>query len=109
MEPNTRFKGRISLFSLATITIAAILFTLFVMNHEHIEAGAQALFLFALIFFGPVSLFFLIVLNSGWPIAIQAVLLLINKHNAPDSSRHLLAIKVLRQFERSLLVFVGAL
>jgi hypothetical protein len=46
------------------------------MNHEHIEAGAQALFLFALIFFGPVSLFFLVVLNSGWPIAIQAVLLL---------------------------------
>src|SRR5437867_2972986 len=76
IEPNTRFKTCISLFSLAAITIAAILLTLFVMKHEHVEAGTQALFLFALILFGPVSLFFLVVLNSGWPIAIQAVLLL---------------------------------
>ena len=76
MEPNTRFKTCISLFSLAAITIAAILLTLFVMKHEHVEAGVQALFLFALIFFGPVSIFFLVVVNSGWPIVIQAVFLL---------------------------------
>jgi hypothetical protein len=72
MEPNTRFKARISLFSLAAITIAAILLTLFVLEHERIEAGAQALLLFALIFFGPVSLLPMVVLSSGWPIAIQA-------------------------------------
>ncbi len=46
------------------------------MKHEHVEAGVQALFLFALIFFGPVSIFFLVVVNSGWPIVIQAVFLL---------------------------------
>jgi len=76
MEPNTRSKVPISFLSVATITVAAILLTVFVMNHEHIEPGMGALFLFALIFCGPVSLFFLVVLNSGWPIVIQVVILL---------------------------------
>lgn len=73
MEPNARFKVPISYLSVATITVAAILLTIFVMNHGHFEASA--VFLFALIFFGPVSLLYL-VLNSGWPITVEAVVLL---------------------------------
>ncbi len=75
MEPNTRFKAPISLLNVATITVVAILFTIFVMNHEHIEVSATALFLFALILLGPVSLLYL-VLNSPWPITVEAVVLL---------------------------------
>ena len=75
MEPSTRFKVPISYLSAATITVAAIFLTIFVLNHGSVEASAGPLFLFALIFFGPVSLFIL-VLNSGSPITVEAVVLL---------------------------------
>jgi hypothetical protein len=75
MEPNDRFKIPISLLSVATVTVAAILFTIFVMTQGHVEAGAGVLFAFALIFFGPVSLLYL-VLDSSWPITVEAVVLL---------------------------------
>jgi hypothetical protein len=75
MEPTTRFRPPISLLSIATITVAAILFTIFVMHHQRIEAGAGALFLFALILFGPVSLLYF-VLSSPWPAPVEPVVLL---------------------------------
>jgi hypothetical protein len=74
MEPNIRFKAPISLSSLATITIAAILFTIFVIINGHAEAE-QVFLVFALIFFGPVSLIYL-VLDSPWPITVEAIVLL---------------------------------
>jgi hypothetical protein len=74
MEPNDRFKIPISLLSVATVTVAAILFTIFVITQGHAEAE-QVLFVFALIFFGPVSLIYL-VLDSPWPITLETVVLL---------------------------------
>jgi hypothetical protein len=76
MESNARFKTPISLRSVATITVAALLFTILVMNHERMNVGLEALFLFALIFFGPVSIVFLEVVNSGWSIVIKVLLLI---------------------------------
>jgi hypothetical protein len=75
MGLNNRFKTPITFLSVVTIAIFTVAFTIMVMNHEHIETSAAALFLFALIFFGPVSLLYL-VLNSGWPITVEAVVLL---------------------------------
>jgi hypothetical protein len=74
-EPNSRFKIPISLLSIATVTVAAILLTIFVVTHGHVQGGAEVLLVFALILFGPVSLFYL-VLDSPWPITIEGVGLL---------------------------------
>jgi len=75
MEPHDHFKTPISLLSVATITVAAIIFTIFVTTQGNVEPGAGVLVAFALIFFGPVSLLH-VVLNSGWPVTVEAVILL---------------------------------
>jgi hypothetical protein len=67
-------KAPISVLSLATITVAAILFTIFVITNGHAEAE-QVLLVFALILFGPVSLLYL-VLNDPWLITVEAIVLL---------------------------------
>src|SRR4051812_45828197 len=74
MELSDRFKLPISLLSVATVTVAAILLTIFVITNGHAEAD-RVLLVFGLIFFGPVSLLYL-VLDSPWPITVEAVVLL---------------------------------
>jgi len=73
MEPNDRFKIPISLLSIATITVAAILLTIFVMNHEHVQPGVEAVLIFAVIFFGPVTLLCVLFIE-GWPIDIGTLI-----------------------------------
>lgn len=106
MGPNDRFKAPISVISLATITVAAILLTIFVITNGHAEAE-QVLLVFALILFGPVSLLYR-VLDDPWPITVEAIVLLTATPGLAPSC-YFLAIKVFRHFETTRLVFVGGL
>ena len=75
MEGNYHFKNPFSVLSVVTITVAAILLTVFVMNHEGTKGFTETLFLFALIFLGPLSLLFFVVNDPG-AISIEAFVLL---------------------------------
>jgi hypothetical protein len=67
-------KRNLSFLSVAIITVATVLFTILVSNHERIEAGLQILLLFILLLFGPITLLWFLLISE--PMEIGALMLL---------------------------------